>query len=263
MIRQLFIKGVLGFGLLHSALLVSACSGDPATESPSSTGTFSMPLLTTAGSHSYRLQGGLYVSGPTFQSFDLGPDAQVLSTNLPTGSYYAYLYSWALSRDDGSGQFVPVSANLVSSSAPSFSIFNQTTTTVSFQFETDGQLVTIGAGQLNLTIGVHETSPVCTPLGADCPAESWCAPTELTGAALRCIPVGPVAIGEACNAPNECAANSSCFDLGGGAVCLQLCSSAEFEQPCGSTATCTPRGTDYGVCVPSLAGDGAAGDKGN
>lgn len=219
-----------------------------------------MPLLTTAGAHSYRLQGGMYINGPSYQWIDLSTDASSLTLTLPTGSYFANLYTWTLTRDNGSGQFVPVSATLVSGSAPSFSIFNQTSTTVSFQFETDGQIVTIGAGQLNVAIEVEETPALCTPLGSDCPDASWCAPSELTGAALRCIPVGPLTIGAACTAPGDCAANSSCFDRGAGPVCLQLCTSTEFNQPCSTDALCTPSGADYGVCVPNPAG--ASGGEG-
>ena len=262
MIRSTFIKVVFGFGLMQGALLASACSSDSQTEAIARTGTFSMPLLASVGAHTYRLQGALYVYGPVFQGIDMSPDVSVITTTLPTGTYSANLYSWSLTRDDGSGNFVPVAATLTTSPGPTFSIFNQTTTTLSFRFETDGQIVTIGAGQLNVAIEVHESALVCTPLGDDCPASSWCAPTELTGAPLSCIPVGPVAIGAACSAPADCAANSSCFDRGAGPVCLELCSKAEFNQPCQSGALCTPQGTDYGVCVPNEGDGGTAGDPG-
>ena len=263
MIRSLFVKAVFAFSLVQCALLFSACSSVEHAEASSRTGVFSMPLRATAGGHSYRLQGTLYVYGPTFQQLDLNVDSSAITTNLPTGSYFANLNNWALTRDDGSGKFLPVSATLASSSTPSFSIFNQATTTVSFQFETDGQIVTVGAGQLNVAIGVHEASLVCTPLGDDCPLETWCAPTELTGAPLKCIPAGPVAWGASCSGPNDCATNSSCFDFGAGAVCLQLCTSAQFNQPCSADDLCTPSGSGYGVCRPNpAAGGGAAGETG-
>jgi hypothetical protein len=154
-----------------------------------------------------------------------------------------------------------VQARLVSSTSPTFTIFNQTTTTVSFQFETDGQIVTVGAGNLNVDVAVEETAPVCSLLGSDCPAETWCAPTELTGAALRCIAEGPVAAGAACRSPRDCAANTSCFDLGAGAVCVPLCEAADFNQPCDSGGLCTQRGIAYGVCEPSASNppDGQGG----
>lgn len=259
MIRSKFITALFALGLLYSSAFTSACSSDSHAEEPAATGTFNMPLLATAGAHTYHLQGAMYLNGPTFLYLDLSSNESVLTTTLPTGNYSAYLYSWSLTRDDGNGNFVPVSATLVSSNGAAFSIYNQTTTTVSFQFETDGQIVTVGAGQLHVAIDVHEATPVCTVLGDDCPSESWCAPTELTGAALRCVASGPVAIGESCTAPTDCTANSSCFDFGAGALCHKLCTSADFNQPCGPNAICRPNGTDYGVCVPSPAGTGAAG----
>lgn len=264
MIRSLLCKALFAICLVPCGIL-SACGSAPHSEQSAQTGKFSMPLLATAGTHTYRLQGALYVSGPSYQFFDLGSDASVVSANLPTGSYGASLYSWTLTRDDGSAQFVPVSAALVSSSVAWFSIFNQTTTTISFQFETDGQIVTVGAGQLNVAISVHESPLVCTPLGTGCPDQSWCAPTELTGAPLQCISSGSVAIGAGCTGPNDCVQNSSCFDLaaGSGPVCLQLCTSAQFDQPCGTAGLCTPRGNAYGVCEPNPSGNGAAGAAGD
>jgi hypothetical protein len=261
MIRSMICKTLLGVGLLQGSLLLSGCGSDASHhEESATTGTLSLPLLATAGAHTYRLQGGLYVSGPSFVFLDVNADTTVLTTTLQTGAYTANLYFWTLTRDDGAGNFVPVSATLVSSGSPSFTIFNQTTTTVSFQFETDGQIVTVGAGQLNVDIGVHETPPVCALLGSDCPAGSWCAPTELTGAALSCIAAGAVAEGAACLSPLDCAENSSCFDFGSGAVCMRLCASADFNQPCSSGETCTPQGIDYGVCRPdAAAADGSAG----
>jgi len=202
------------------------------------------------------------VSGPVYTYFDLGTDSSVLSADLPSGSYFANLYSWSLSRADGSGNFLPVSATLVSSSSPAFTIFNQTTTTVSFEFETDGQLVTVGSGRLNVDVTVSEVPSVCTPLAGGCPAGSWCAPSELTGTPLHCVAEGPIAEGAACSSPSDCAANTSCFDFGSGAVCARLCSSADFNLPCSSGSTCTPRGVDYGVCtadaVEASAGSGGS-----
>lgn len=251
MIRPLLFKVMLGVGFIQGSCFVSGCSSDSAhEEGVEAAGTFSLPLLAHAGAHTYRLQGGLYVNGPVFTYLDINADVDVLTTSLPTGNYYAQLYYWTLTRDDGTGTFLPVSATLVSSSALPFSIFNQATTTVSFEFETDGQLVTVGAGALNLAIAVNETPAVCAPLGSDCPAGTWCAPSELTGASLGCIPEGPLALGMACSSPLDCAANSSCFDFGGGSACTALCASAEFDLPCGSGGTCTPQGVDYGVCVP-------------
>jgi len=192
----------------------------------------------------------MYVSGPVFNYLDLSGDSEMISTVLPAGDYSAFLYSWTLTRDDGFGNFVPVAATLISSNSPSFSIFNQTTSTISFQFETDGQLISVGSGSLNVAVDVNETPGVCTPLGSDCPAGTWCAPPELTGAPLSCVNEGPVALSESCSSPSDCVGGASCFDFGAGALCTPLCSSADFGQACADGGTCTPQGVDYGVCSP-------------
>jgi hypothetical protein len=251
--RVSFLNVLLGLGMIQSVALTSGCAtgtvSDP-TEAVSSTGTFSMPLLAQAGGATYRLQGNLYVNGPTFTFIDIDGDTDVVSASLPTGDYYAYLYSHTLSRDDGTGNFVPVESQLVSSNPANFQIFNQTTTTVSFQFETDGQIITVGTGHLNVDVEVSLTPPLCTVLGSDCAAGTWCAPTELTARPLSCISEGPVPEGGACDSPLDCAANTSCFDFGASPVCTKLCLSSEFDQPCGGGGTCTAQGIEYGVCAP-------------
>lgn len=259
MIRTMLSRTLLASALSLGLLSMSACSGDSSPETEAMTsGTFVMPLLASVGAHSYRLQGALYVSGPGFFYFDLNAESPTLSASLPPGAYVANLYNWSLTRDDGSGNFLPVSATVVASSSAAFTIFNHTTSTVSFRFETDGQLVTIGNGQLNVDVKVTEVASVCAPLGADCLAHSWCPPSELTGSPLHCVAEGPVAEGAACSSPTDCAANTSCFDFGSGAVCTRLCSS---DQPCSSASTCTPQGVDYGVCTADVPG-GSAGSGG-
>lgn len=252
MIRSMVLRALVGVAVLNGALFASACSGDAQQREgePAATGTLSMPLRAVSGEHTYRLEGALQISGPLLTYLDLGGDSEVLTTTLPTGEYGANLYYWSLTRDDGEGNFLPVSAALVSSSYAYFSIFNQATTSVSFEFVTDGQLVAIGAGALNVDIVVNETPAACAPFGSDCPTGTWCAPPELTGATLGCIQAGPVAVGAACSSPLDCAANASCFDFGAGAVCTALCGSADFDQPCGSGGTCLAQGIEYGVCAP-------------
>jgi len=251
MLRSTFAKLLLGFCVLSSSSLLTACGSEPASQDePSATGSLSLPLVATAGAHTYRLQGYLYVSGPSSQYLDLSADA--VTAQLSTGEYRASLYYWQLTRADGSGNFRPVDAQLMSDSAPAFTIFNGATSTISFQFQTDGLVVTVGAGTLNVKLDVTETPPPCTPLGADCAAGTWCPPPELTGTAAHCIGEGPLAEGDACNSPLDCAANTSCIDSGGGARCTLLCDGSAFGLPCPSGGTCTAVGVDYGVCTPSL-----------
>jgi hypothetical protein len=253
--RGLFLNLLLGFGVLQAAVLTGGCSTDAASESEedaSSTGTFNLPLITQTDGHTYRLQGYLYLEGPFNAYIDISAESEIVSTSLPTGAYNAYLYGPRLERDDGTGRFVPVDATLMSSSVVPFQIFNQTTTTVSFQFETDGQLVTVGAGQLYVDVDVVERPPICTLLGSDCASGAWCAPSELTGRPLACVGEGPVAEGESCDSPLDCSANTSCFDFGSGPLCTRLCLQSEFEQTCSSGGTCMPQGLEYGVCAPTM-----------
>jgi hypothetical protein len=248
MIRPTFAKFMLGFCLFSGTSFVAGCSSEPAPQDEAAVaGTLSMPLLASTGSHTYRLQGYAYVNGPSFQYLDLNAD--VITTQLPTGDYQAYLYSWELLREDGSGNFQPVAATLVSSYAPAFTIFNGATSTISFQFETDGLLVTVGAGALNVKLEVSETAPPCTPLGSDCAEGAWCPPPELTGTPASCVAAGPLAEGDACSSPLDCPANTSCFDFGAGPACVALCDGSSVGLPCGASGTCTAQGADYGVCV--------------
>jgi len=252
--RSLFFNVLFGAFAVQGVLLATGCSGDGAFETEgenAETGTFSMPLVAEAGEHRYRVEGELLLNGPWYTWLSLGGEQEQVSVSLSAGDYYAYLYWYSLMRDDGSGNFVPVEATLVSADSVDFKIYNQTTTTVWFQFETDGQIVTVGTGQLNVDIDVHETTPLCTPLGTDCEAGTWCAPPELTGRTLSCIDEGPVAEGETCGSPLDCTANTSCFDFGAGPVCTRLCLGSEFGEPCGTDATCTAQGVDYGVCAPN------------
>jgi hypothetical protein len=256
MFRSTLLRALLGICALHTTLGLGGCSsGDAAGENESdATGTLSLPLLSNAGGHTYRLTGAIEIHETSnywnYRYLDLNEESDVASTSLQTGDYYGYLYSWQLSRDDGTGTFQPVSASLMSSSQPYFSIFNGGTTTVSFDFETNGQIVSVGSGNLKVDIDVNEVPGVCSPLGNDCPEGSWCAPSELLGADVRCIQAGSVELGGACLSPFDCVANSSCFDFGNGAQCARLCSSAEFDQLCADGGTCTAEGADYGVCSP-------------
>ena len=209
-----------------------------------------MPLLAQADGQTYRLQGNLYVSGPVFTYVDINTDTDVVSVSLPAGEYSAGLWGYSLLRDDGAGNFVAVDARLVSSSYAPFSIFNQTTTTVSFQFETDGHVVTVGTGQLNVDVDVEITPSACTLLGDDCGAGAWCPPPELTGRPVACISEGTALEGETCRSPRDCARNTSCFDFGSGPRCTRLCLAAELDEPCGMDGVCTAQGLEYGVCAP-------------
>jgi hypothetical protein len=241
-----------------------ACADDAATaDGPSAdVGRVSLPLIVSGGIHDYRLADVyLVIYGPQslqlFSSADPGEVA--LAATLQTGSYTAYLTGWTLERDDGGGVLHPVPATLISSGAVGFSIFNGTTSTISYQFQTDGVLVTVGAGDLKVKATVNEIPAACTPFGADCSAASWCPPTGLTRAPRACIPAGAASIGDPCLSPFDCVANASCVDRreGSGPVCVALCPGTTVGTNCSTGGICQSAGADYGLCHPSLDDAGA------
>ena len=206
-----------------------------------------------ANGHAYRLRDP-YISifGPSIISLQGSndPNETSLSATLPLGNYTAYLSTWSLERSDSTGAFAPVAATLVSNPGVAFAVLNGTTTTISYEFATDGVIVTVGSGQVRVTVAVDEIGAVCTPFGDECPADTWCPPTELTGAARACVTEGSIATGERCAAPSDCVANTSCIDLGNGPVCTELCPGSSFGEVCRSGGTCQPAGAEYGVCKP-------------
>jgi hypothetical protein len=230
---------------------IGGCGADPSPES----GRFSLPLVSETNAHIYRLSNAsIFISGPQFlQLFSSDdPSETTLSATLQTGNYVAILFfGWTLERDDGTGNFLPVPAALVSNQAVPVSIFNGTTSTITYQFRTDGVIVTIGSGELRVNVAVEEVPPVCTPFAGDCPSGTWCPPTGLTGAPRACISEGTIGVGLPCRSPADCVANSACFDFGAGPVCAALCPSSDFDLACDSGGTCAPAGAEYGVCSPS------------
>ncbi|HET7545113.1 MAG TPA: hypothetical protein VFK05_34850 [Polyangiaceae bacterium] len=254
MIRSGFLRVFGAAFLCCAAGTLAGCSATPnARETVEQSGTLSLPLSVSVGDHLYRFryfQAYVYPYG-AFLSASGDPSETVLKAQLPTGHYQLSLWNWALDRDDGLGNFVPVQADLVSSSSVNFEVLNGSTTTVSYQFETDGQIITVGAGSLNVAARISERAPVCAPLGTDCGEGQWCPPGELTGSPLACHYAGTVALGATCSSPFDCVANSSCIDFGAGPVCAALCSSADLDSTCPDGGTCTAAGRDYGVCTPS------------
>ncbi len=238
--------------LSSSAVLAVGCGDDGSrgAEERTDQGEVSLPLVTTTNGNVYRLNAFLSLCGMecTFLSSSDDPDETALTALLRTGTYSASLQFWSLEKRGADGTFLPVQATLVSSPFSSLQVQNGTTTTLSYQFKTDGVTVTVGQGSLKVIAEVTETPPVCTPFGSECPEGSWCPPSELTGAFPACVPAGDLPLGAPCGDPTSCVANASCFDVGTAAVCLALCAAAEFDQPCASGGTCQPAGTTYGVC---------------
>src|SRR4051812_37553219 len=127
MFRSGFLR-VLSAGLLCcSTATFVACSATPdGGEQVEQAGTLSLPLTVTVGDHIYRFSYfQLYVySDGLFLSSTGEPTESVLTAQLPTGRHQARLSYWALQRDDGQGDFLPVNASLVSDPYVEFEILN-------------------------------------------------------------------------------------------------------------------------------------------
>jgi cysteine-rich repeat protein len=128
-------------------------------------GSLSMKLRTDVNGIGYRLRQGLFdVSGPNSATLDteIDPDASVIAQTLPVGNYVVSLQpGWSLERQFN-GVFQTVQAELLTSNPQAFAITANGTTNVNYEFQTDGTLVDLGQGNLDVGIQVVDTTnPVC------------------------------------------------------------------------------------------------------
>jgi hypothetical protein len=253
--KHSMIRSALFMSCLALAPLgVVACS-DAGVDSASdvATGTFTLPLTTTAGGDTYRLNATLYLYGPVFQTLSTSagdPAASTLSTTLQTGPYSAYLIDWSLEKfDAATGNFAPTRATLVSSTTANLVVHAGSTTTVTYRFQVEDVAITIGAGELRVKAEVDVVPPSCTLMGGECPAGTWCPPSELTGESPRCVAEGTVAARQPCSGVLDCAALSTCIDAGNGPLCTALCLPSEAGLPCAGGGTCQAVGSGYGLCL--------------
>jgi hypothetical protein len=176
---------VLAVLLCGSALATAGCSPS-AVDAKAQTGNVGVKLTATVNGTTYRLQGTFIVSGPTTTTLDttLNPAAVTLTATLPVGNYAIALQDgWALQRLDPAG-FVTVQASLVSPNPTAFSITAASTTDVVFQFSTDGTIVALTDGVLNVTIGVQNTSAVTGGLRL-----TWSLVGQVSGNTLTCASI--------------------------------------------------------------------------
>jgi hypothetical protein len=143
---------------------ITACSSDQASDARN-VGSVSIPLSTNVGTSSYRLDAVFTITGEqSVITLKTQGDEPVLSTTLPTGAYDISLDSFTLSKADDTGAFHAVSATVVANSLH-FTVTAHATTTVTFQFLTDGVIVAPGTGNVDINFGVTETG--CNPISVD------------------------------------------------------------------------------------------------
>lgn len=256
MSRSALVKAGIAALFFAAAPLLPACAvGPDGTEEAESTGRASIALVAQANGRVYRLSNANFrIEGPIVTTLGTSDDAgeTVLSAALPTGNYMSTLeHGWVLQRDDG-GTFVPVQATLLTPSTVPFTIYDGAVTPLVYQFQTDGTIITIGDGQLDISIEVTEVGGgACTPFGAGCGEGEWCVPGELIGSEPICAAGGSTPVGGACGGGEGCVSNAVCADLGGaGPTCIELCPASNFGAPCASGGSCDDIGyTEFGICT--------------
>jgi hypothetical protein len=126
------------------------------------------------------------------------------------------------------------------------------TSSVNFQFQTSGVVITTGT--LNIGIGVTEvdggTGQACTPFAPNtCPANQWCGPSG-TGAA--CQTGGTGTQNAMCTAAVPCANNFICVTQSAtmSGLCKQACQPGATNG-CMAGTVCTPfQGSMlFGACI--------------
>jgi hypothetical protein len=147
-------------------LLAVGCAGgdSPANEAGAAqTGALSLPLTAVGASGAvYRLRQGVFsvtrvATGAVTQlSTEQDPLSATLQASLDSGDYVVALQDgWVLERAVGSTVTL-VAATLVSPAVQSVAISANGEAALSFQFDTNGELVQFGEGQLVIDIGVTE-----------------------------------------------------------------------------------------------------------
>jgi hypothetical protein len=185
-------------------------SSDPA-EGAGGVGTLRMDLTTQTSGTTYRLQNATFsITGTTSMTLsETDPDEPVLSATLPVGSYEILLQDgWSLARLDGTTWDV-VQATLVSPNPTSFTIVAGGTTSVVFQFETNGTIVSVGTGTLDVTIDVQELPGVC-----DTTCQEVCVP-QFTAALAAALPSAVCVPPETLTSPSgdaQVCSSSTCTD---------------------------------------------------
>ncbi len=155
-------------GLLGAAAL-PACGSDVPQETKRS-GTLQVALTGVSNSGAqYRLSNGTFnVVGPTSTSFstETDPDSSSILVDLAAGDYEITLEDgWVLEKLVG-GEYVPTEATLESPNPAMFSIASSTQTGVLFQFHSEGEVVELGDGTLEVDIAVDDL--VCEMGTSDC-----------------------------------------------------------------------------------------------
>jgi len=163
--------GVVAFGAYSAVgsvpMLAVGCGGNDDTtreESVAATGGLSLPLTAVGASGAvYRLRQGVFsatqlsTGTATLLSTEQDPLASTLEASLQNGDYVVALQNgWVLERAVG-GTVSTVAATLLSPAVQTVTISANGQALLFFQFDTSGEVVEFGQGQLVIDIGVNES----------------------------------------------------------------------------------------------------------
>jgi hypothetical protein len=146
------------FAWILAGLAFTACGDVPVDSAP--TGSMRMALVASGPDGvSYRLRNALFdISGPTALSLDSesDPDASVLATSVPAGSYQIGLEDgWYVEQID-SGRVLTVNAVLMSANPQAATLTSGGTSDVVFVFQVNNLPVRFSPGTLDVAIEVVE-----------------------------------------------------------------------------------------------------------
>ena len=167
--ERLMTKHRIGIALMLGAIALATVStgcgssGDGKTEAQA--GTLKMSLVSEANGVTYRLRNAVFVVNgpqPAVLSSEDDPNAATISAELESGDYSIDLQDgWSLERLDGTS-FVQVDATLISPDPTTFHVSANAPTSVTYQFSTNGVIVSVGQGTLNVGISVAQNSTTCS-----------------------------------------------------------------------------------------------------
>ncbi len=170
--------------------LSCSSSGPVEASDASELGTITLPLTAIGGSGAvYRLRQAVFEVSPfngggaAFLLSEQDPLASTLESTLPSGSYSVFLQNgWFLERALGN-ELTVVAATLLSPSVQSVNVQNNGEVSLLFAFETNGEVLEFGQGQLVIDIEVNENGGGGGPLSFNSLIQTN--PQALTSFSLR------------------------------------------------------------------------------
>lgn len=252
----------LVFALTLAAGSVAGCAsnaGDHGGNHEGDVGTLALSLSGQTNGNTYRLRNATFdIVGPTTTTLDseTDPNANILAATLTTGGYSIALRDgWSLEKVLPMGAQT-VNAQLASPNPTSFMIGSGATASVVFQFSTDGTIVQIGTGRVEVSIGVTETGMAGCDILAQtgCPAGQACYLAGMDGLTPTCAGVFDVKPpGAACMFQNECLTPGFCGlpDPNLPPQCVAVCALNGMGPACQAGSVCADAGIgpNIGACL--------------